>query len=69
MGANGALHLSCPVGKRVVVAMRDGRIIHGKFEKKASQFIVVSGEKLPRAAIDSFILAKHVDIRRRGSDV
>lgn len=61
MGNRGALHYSAEPGKRVLVRMRDGRIIKGKFEEKRSRYIVIDGQKLLREEIEAFIIAKHAD--------
>ena len=59
MGNRGPTHSSCIPGKRVIIRLRNGNEIRGKFEAKHSRYIVVAGQKITRESIDSFIIEKH----------
>jgi hypothetical protein len=60
MGNRGTVHSSCYPGKRVVVRLRDGQFITGRFQEKHSRYIVVEGQKIPREKVESLSIQKCV---------
>jgi hypothetical protein len=59
MGNRGPTHTACVPGKRVIVRLRNGKEIRGKFEEQRSRFIVVAGQKIQPEDVESFVMEKH----------
>jgi hypothetical protein len=59
LGNRGPSHTSCIQGKRVIVRLRNGKEVRGKFEEQRSRFIVVAGTKIQREDVESFLMEKH----------